>query len=619
MNAGPQVRRPLVACAVCVAIGLTLPPHPLLALGLCAVVLAWGCLLRRHAALYLACGLLAASYAAVESMQQPQALVLAETVEPSQTVLARVISEPFRSGDTTVFRVQAKAVQLDNNWMSSAAGINVYLQAFASPVEYGQMWKLTGRFHSYEQGRNGCIGSFSVDEDRAVLLKNSGYSLTGNVYRWRKAAAGILDRSIPDFSGKSLLQALMLGYRQAMPQELYEMFSRTGTLHIFAISGLHVGVMASLLIALLQALGVPRPMWGLLLIPALLVYVAGTGLRASSLRAFTMASVYFSAPLLRRRPDIPSSISIAAIILLAICPSQIHDAGFLLSFTVVAGIVLMHSAVSNGIRGTRQTNWLMPLLHADSAGPLKPVGRTVGLLLLTSVSAWLFSFPLAAHFFNTLSPAALLANLLIIPLTFMIVLSGGLTLFAGAVSWPVASIFGHASRAFVFLLIQGVSLVDKLPFAWRFVRSPSAAAIMLWYSGLILMCISRRRALAASLLVISTAVWFAGDVFISDRPVLRAQGPAHTLLTLPDQRNILVTTGDVFQEGQTIRALKREGINELYALVLTGSATPEGVAGLQKIFKPRSLVSATNAVCWPVGSGRICVRNTALSGLPEKP
>jgi len=285
--------------------------------------------------------------------------------------------------------------------------------------------------------------------------------------RLRGRAAETLSNGIEHHPAQlAVYKALMLGYRKAIPPEIHQRFKRTGTLHIFAISGLHVGIAGLLITIVLKSIGIPRDRWGLLLLPLLLAYVMATGMKSSALRALTMAAVYFLSPLFRRKPDIPSSIAFAAILLLFFQPSEILSAGFVFSFTVVAFIVMVFSVVPRRLvfRGEGWVRWIRA--YAVS-------------LCITSVAATTASVPLAALFFGSFATVSPLANLIVVPLTFCIVLSGWLSILVPAAS----EIFNHAALAFIDGLLGTVGVLSELPGAYWNVPSPPLTALLFWYGG----------------------------------------------------------------------------------------------------------------------------------------
>ncbi len=595
-----QVRRPLVGMACSLVAGLYIQHlsggTPLLFLGLSAGALAWaGWTIERRqslAGVYTACALLAAAAMAVEKTNVPAraTLPLAEVLFQEQEVVGKIDGFPVVSDEnaTVSFRFKTEAVRFGGKWICSDAILRVYIKNPSVTAAYGEHWRIRGRYRSYEGFRAGVSGSLRAND--AVRLQTAGPSFRSVCYTTRQRASVVFHIGIEDFPEQiKLLHALLLGYRQALSSSLYQMFATTGTLHIFAISGLHVGVVAAILIAVLKMVGVPRPAWGLLLIPALFFYVVSTGMKPSAFRAFTMAAVYFAAPLLGRRPDTASSIALAAIILLFINPLQVTDPGFLLSFTVVSGIVMTHRYAQRCFSGFARPAWAIPLARKGGPRPFRALVRAVGLLVLTSVAAWIFSAPLTARFFNTLSPVALAGNLVIIPLTFTIVLTGGLTLLAAPVSFFATGVLNHANRVFVSLLISTIRTIGGFPGSYIFVRSPSVVVLVFWYTGLILFFTgtARLRRLAVLLTLGAVLLWVRGSFVPFYGVKILKEGTAATIIRSSSVRWILATDANPYSTGRTVRRLQREGINRLDALVVSDRrADAEAVERLCAAFSP---------------------------------
>jgi len=294
---------------------------------------------------------------------------------------------------------------------------------------------------------------------------------TGTLTVWseqlRRLAAetlqvGLADR--PDRYG--VLHALLLGYRARLPQDVRQAFRRTGTMHVFAISGLHVGILCAVLVFLIGLLRVPRTCRVLVLAPVILLYAFMTGGRASAVRAGVMAVTYLAAPFFGRRADAWSALALAGILILAWRPDQLLDPGFVFSFTAVAGILALVPLAEA---------WLQQHLPQDSFR-VREQGRGVGVslflwggrLVAVSVAAWLSTTPLSLYYFGRFTPVALLANLLVVPLAFLIVVTGCLALVAaatGGMSW--ALLFNQANFAYVGLLTGGMRWLERVPWGYR--------------------------------------------------------------------------------------------------------------------------------------------------------
>jgi len=321
--------------------------------------------------------------------------------------------------------------------------------------------------------------------------------------RLREAAAQTLSNGIgkhpvlsqsKESAQLAVYKALLLGYRKAIPPEIHQRFKRTGTLHIFAISGLHVGIVGLLITVVLKTIGIPRDRWGLLLLPLLLGYVMATGMKSSALRALAMAAVYFLSPLFRRKPDIPVSIAFAAILLLFFRPLEILSAGFIFSFTVVSFIVMVFAVVP------------MEFIFRG-VGWMRAIRAYVVSLGITSVAAFIASVPVTALFFGSFTTVSLVANLIVVPLTFCIVLSGWLSILVPAAS----EIFNHAALVFINGLLGTADALAGLPGAHMHVPPPPLTALLFWYCGWIHLLVHARtvRQRTASFVLVSLAIALA--------------------------------------------------------------------------------------------------------------
>ncbi|MFC1467159.1 ComEC/Rec2 family competence protein [Verrucomicrobiota bacterium] len=362
---------------------------------------------------------------------------------------------------------------------------------------HGEQWRFTGRFYPYRhRGRYaGALYVKNVHRDVAPLQEANGFFRA--CCRLRERGADLLGRGLDDFpQARGLLQAMLLGCRAEVKGDLKEHFINSGTLHLFALSGLHVGIIALLLIAMLKAVGLTRPYWGLVLIPLLLVYVVLTGMRPSTLRAFIMAATYWGAPLIRRRPDAPLALALAALIVLLLNPVQVVDPGFVLSFGVVGLLI-----VACG----RFRYWLVPedyeMKGRSVRRNLEFYGRS---LLLSSSVAWAASFPLTLFYFQRASLVGSLVNLLAVPLSFIIVLTGGLTLAAGGLSSVVAELLNHANRLFLSGLCGAAEFFSSIPFGFIRVETMRVWQVLGWYVGVYLLLVGKQkshRLLGAGLLL----------------------------------------------------------------------------------------------------------------------
>ena len=189
--------------------------------------------------------------------------------------------------------------------------------------------------------------------------------------------------------------ALLTGYSGYIDGEVIESYRNAGIAHIFAVSGLHIGILALALGFILKKLKVNGYVSAIIVTLACLFYSGVCSFSASSLRASVMCAVTMLSRASGRKYDALSSVSLSALIILAINPIQLFCVGFRLSFVVVLGIILLSPAFTKIFR-------FMPSKLATSLG--------------TVVSAQLASIPVCLEVFGQFSTISIIFNLILIPL-----------------------------------------------------------------------------------------------------------------------------------------------------------------------------------------------------------
>lgn len=137
------------------------------------------------------------------------------------------------------------------------------------------------------------------------------------------------------------LAGMVLGKRSEIPTETYADFQRTGVFHVFAINGLHVGLVTAVVLIVLRLFRIPRRWCAIVAVPLLILYVFATGAHPGAVRALVMACVMLTGWMLVRPADFLNSLAAAALIILVCAPAQLLDGGFILSFSVVLAFVTL--------------------------------------------------------------------------------------------------------------------------------------------------------------------------------------------------------------------------------------------------------------------------------------
>ena len=347
-----------------------------------------------------------------------------------------------------------------------------------APPAYGEVWRIEADTRKLLLPENSFAGTVWPQERRRCAV--SGNPFLRFCYRARTVAYDRLGHGIEDLeSVADVNRALLLGYRRLLPRETGSLGAATGTMHLFAISGLHVGIVAGFVIFLLRAFRVPLWRWVYFLAPFLCAYVVLTGARPSAVRAGVMTIAYFCAYSLRRRPDAPTALGLAAIGAIVSDPLVIGDVGFIYSFVVVTGLLILCPALQS--LGRRLDHDDIPL-RVQGWSYYRQCFRTYTWgLVVVSVAAWLSSAPLTAYYFGRFTPIARLANLLVIPFAFMLVLCGCLSLALGGLSLLFADIFNHAAVGVFGIMSTALTGLAAIPGGSFDIQRPSLGMIIACY------------------------------------------------------------------------------------------------------------------------------------------
>ena len=241
--------------------------------------------------------------------------------------------------------------------------------------------------------------------------------------------------------------AMLLGLKSELSPRQKENFRLTGTMHFFAISGLHIGIIATVVGQALLLLRVPpkaRPLLGL---PLVFLYVEITGSPPSAIRAFLMAAFFWASLTINRQRSPFAALVGSAVAVLVWDPAQLWSIGFQLSYAVVASILLfglpLHQHLCHAIRPFR---WLPEESWSRGQHFLRQALEAILLLFSISFAAWLASAPLSAGIFGFIAPGAILLNMLLIHLAGIVLVTGVLSLGFGLFGLlPVSAFINHAA------------------------------------------------------------------------------------------------------------------------------------------------------------------------------
>ncbi|MEP6810717.1 MAG: ComEC/Rec2 family competence protein, partial [Chthoniobacterales bacterium] len=316
----------------------------------------------------------------------------------------------------------------------------------------------------------------SLDNGR-VVARNRGNPLLRAAHASRHWMENALSQGVedsPELTG--LINAMVLGARAEAADEIEEQFQQTGTIHLFAVSGLHVGIVAYLLWTITQVLRLPRKWAVAFIIPALFFYSAITGLNTSSLRASVMAALLLGGIFFDRRVYPANSLAAAGVLILAFDTNQLFATGFELSFAVVSAIILGAQPLYRWMIRWTATDPFLPLSLLRPWQRLWQAGsRKIAGGASVSLAAWCGSIPLIWPYFYLVTPVSLFANMVVVPIAFFILTVALLSLLAAPLAHALSVIFNNANWALATAILASANFFTHAPAGHFYLETPHRA------------------------------------------------------------------------------------------------------------------------------------------------
>ena len=389
-----------------------------------------------------------------------------------------------------------------------------------------------------------------------------------------------------------LLMGLLAGDRSGIPEVLRSDFQRSGLVHVLAISGFHVVLLAGMLMVFLKATGLPHKIVILIATALLAIYVPVTGGSPAVRRAVMMFAIPQIGTLFGKPANTLNSLGVALLLIILPEPSVIWNPGFQLSFAATAGIIIGTPRNPTKLLPEKFTrNKLWQKIQAFAIDPT-----------YVTLCATLATAPFLIHHFKTLSPFAWFGNIIVVP-AISLGMQAGLFAQLSPVDF-ICETFCNAARFFLRL----ASLLTRIlsdSTAASVTVGPFSPAILVALGFLILLLpICRKNFIArkyAFICIFLTAALFA---FESYRAVPHpswtlttidvGQGDSHLVKT-PSGKHFLIDAGDNSRQdvGKDIIVpfLHHTGVSTLDALIITHPDKDHfgGALSLLKMFPVKEL------------------------------
>lgn len=366
-------------------------------------------------------------------------------------------------------------------------------------AELGDGWQLHGKLF-YEKNYYGDIElKLTISGNDKQCFRLSKYDLPfplSTISSMRSYASDLL--SLNDkghWLNSSIVRMMVLGYGTDIPYKTRQLFRQSGTVHVFAISGLHVGIVATIVVLILSFMRLSPGVRTIFFSLIIVAYTIATGASPSTVRACIMSLIFYTSILAGRKTMLLSTIAATALITQAINPLQINNIGYILSFVCIIGIALFAPpliGLSERIKASISEYKLRRKLaksEANNVGILEDLNssfwrrnwkavqelflvkvfiealRQIPEGLAVSIAVFIASIPATGYLFNQITPISILCNILVIPLAFFIVITAALAMVTGIFSFELAIIFNSANIAFTDWLMAIAEFGANMPFA----------------------------------------------------------------------------------------------------------------------------------------------------------
>ena len=375
------------------------------------------------------------------------------------------------------------------------------------------------------------------DPDSVTRLERPRWSIRRAIAGLRDAAEQVLTDNLRDDS-LAIGSAILLGDRTQIDSDIRESFIRSGMMHVLAISGLHVGILAAFSWLTTRACGLSTRASAILVITIVIGYALITDVRPSIVRATIVITIVTIGRAVQRPVSPLNALGVAALVILLWNPRDLFDVGAQLSFLSVVGMIVAGTwDVRRPIRDPADVNtsrW--HYLWNTGTGFAWWVKR----MYVAMAGIWLFTTPLVAARFHVVSPVGLLVNIVLIPGVALVLGSGYLFVFGGLLipplQRPAAAMFDGSLCAMKWI----VDRASGLSLGHYYVAGPTDGWMVVHYlllASLVFVPAGRWRRLCW----ISLGCWIVGGLSVALVPE-KPEGLRCTFLSIGHGVGVLVET-----------------------------------------------------------------------------
>ncbi|MFC2020710.1 DNA internalization-related competence protein ComEC/Rec2 [Chloroflexota bacterium] len=384
---------------------------------------------------------------------------------------------------TTHLRLSARELRLNEKWSEVSGTALLFVPRYPT-YSYGDVLLVTGKletppqlddFNYKDYLAHQEIYSTMLYPEIEILETDKGFEPLEWVYWLRNNLSRTMAEVFPEPQA-SLAQGVILGIRGNIPYSVRADFNHTGTAHLLAISGLHLSIVAGILLSLgLWLFGRRGYIYIWLALGTIWLYALLTGMHPPVLRAAIMVSLFLTAELLGRQRSAITALGFAAAVMVGVSPQILWDASFQMSFMAMAGLIFIFPPLQSlGRKAVRA------MLGEERTAV--PAANFFVDNFSVSMGAIIAVWPLIAYYFGIISPVAPLATFFALPALPGIIIAGALAGGIGLIALPAAQVIAWVGWLFASYMLLVVKVFTAIPF----IEGGSVSAALVWVYYLVL-------------------------------------------------------------------------------------------------------------------------------------
>lgn len=429
--------------------------------------------LRHHMVYHLRADSNIANYASVDGRPARLLGIVVSDIEIRQSEHGPHIPS-WMELDRSQCEIKCLVLQDGAEWKPVTGNIRLFLNGHLTHVQIGDHIECLGRlkipdaphnpgdfdYREYLR-RQGIDALVTADHPRSVTLVEHSTDWQWILPRLRarvRQTAQLLFAAQLSPESHSIAASLLIGDRTRLTDSMEDSFRESGMMHILAISGLHVGILAGFVTLICRLLNCSPRTTAVVVVASILLYAGLTNHRPPVLRATLLIILMIGGAHARRRVDTLNVLAACAVILLLFNPEDLFDIGAQLSFLAVAAIVWSSRILRN--RPDPQEMGQLPVSESWAwLEFVRPLGRWLYEGLIVTGAIWLVTLPLMMTTFHLIAPIGLLLNLFILPLVAVVLGIGYLFLIVGLlvpeISWPLGALFDWSLQLLLMIIKLG--------------------------------------------------------------------------------------------------------------------------------------------------------------------